>query len=379
MRIHRNIMKSLPFLTVVGLFGSPPVMAHDFDFTTVLVVFKADGTYQIDLTLDVDALVAGVSPTTDSLELTAYLRSIPALELENKIEAAEAAIDRRVRVRFDEEPADSIICFPFRGTELVDSPLGPSMLGSMVRMEGRIPESAKSFTIGFSRTFREVDLTILDQKTATGVRHLLGISEESPPFLLGKEVAPADREVLIVRYIILGFEHILPLGLDHILFVLGLFLLSTKIRPLLWQVTAFTIAHSVTLALAICNVISLPSRIVESLIALSIAYVAIENMLTSKLKPWRPAVVFSFGLLHGLGFAGVLRELGLPEQDFFVSLIAFNVGVELGQITVVLLAFFSIGWFRRKPWYRASIVLPISALIALTGLYWSVQRAFFGV
>jgi len=101
-------------------------------------------------------------------------------------------------------------------------------------------------------------------------------------------------------------------------------------------------------------------------------------MITSDLKPWRPAVVFCFGLLHGLGFAGVLRELGLPQGEFASSLIAFNVGVELGQLAVVLMAFLAIGWFRRKTWYRASIVLPLSALIAMIGFYWSVQRAFYG-
>ena len=116
------------------------------------------------------------------------------------------------------------------------------------------------------------------------------------------------------EYIRLGFVHIVPEGLDHILFVLGLFFLSTQLRPLLVQVTAFTIAHSITLALGLYGVVRIAPSIVEPLIALSIVYVAVENIATSKLSPWRPFVVFAFGLLHGLGFAGILQELGLPRN-----------------------------------------------------------------
>ena len=179
-------------------------------------------------------------------------------------------------------------------------------------------------------------------------------------------------------YLFLGYEHILPKGLDHILFVLALFLLSNRLRPLIWQLTAFTIAHSVTLALSMGGVLSLPDRVVEPLIALSIAWVAVENVLTAELKPWRPAVVFGFGLLHGLGFAGVLRELGMPEGEFVPALIMFNVGVEGGQLSVVLLAFLAIGWYRRTTWYRRAFVLPMSTAIALVGIYWSIERAVWG-
>ncbi|MFN0135253.1 MAG: HupE/UreJ family protein, partial [Phycisphaerae bacterium] len=171
---------------------------------------------------------------------------------------------------------------------------------------------------------------------------------------------------------------ILPKGLDHILFVVGLFLLSNRMRPLLLQVSAFTIAHTVTLALSTYGVLRLPSSIVEPLIALSIAYVAIENLFTRELHVWRPALVFAFGLLHGMGFAGVLSELGLPEGEYVAALLSFNVGVELGQLAVILIAFVLVGWMRGRPDYRKFVVIPASTLIALIGLYWSVERAFFG-
>jgi hypothetical protein len=122
--------------------------------------------------------------------------------------------------------------------------------------------------------------------------------------------------------------------------------------------------------------VDLPAHIVEPLIALSIAYVAVENIVTTELKPWRPIVVFLFGLLHGMGFAGVLRDLGLPREDFAAALVLFNVGVEFGQLAVIALAFLAVGWFRHRPWYRKAIVIPASSVIAVIGLYWAVTRTF---
>ena len=153
-----------------------------------------------------------------------------------------------------------------------------------------------------------------------------------------------DEEGVFLRFLKLGFLHILPYGLDHILFVLGLFFFSTLLRPLLVQVTAFTIAHSITLGLSLVGVFSLPSSIVEPLIALSIAVVALENVFYRKLRPSRWIIVFGFGLVHGLGFAGVLTGLGLPEGQFLTTLLSFNLGVELGQLAVIALATAATAW-----------------------------------
>src|SRR6201994_2580443 len=179
-------------------------------------------------------------------------------------------------------------------------------------------------------------------------------------------------------YLKLGYEHILPLGLDHILFVLSLFLLSPKLKPVLWQATAFTVAHSVTLGLAMYHVITPPARIVEPVIALSILYVALENILSPKLKPSRIGVVFLFGLVHGMGFAGALGHLGLPKDSYLICLVMFNAGVELGQLTVILAAYFLLArWFGDKPYYRKYIVVPLSVIIAIVACYWTIQRLFF--
>jgi hypothetical protein len=186
--------------------------------------------------------------------------------------------------------------------------------------------------------------------------------------------AAASGGNLLGRFIKLGYNHILPHGLDHILFVVGLFFFSTRLRPLLFQVTAFTVAHSITLALTLLGIISLPARIVDPLVALSITVVAVENVFFRNVKTSRWLIVFAFGLVHGMGFAGVLGKLGLPEGGFWPALIGFNVGVEFGQISVIAIAFALTVWFRNKPWYFRGVVAPVSFLIGAVGLYWAIQR-----
>jgi hypothetical protein len=176
------------------------------------------------------------------------------------------------------------------------------------------------------------------------------------------------------EFITIGFTHILPLGADHILFVLGLFLLSPNLKPLFWQVTTFTLAHSVTLGLSIFGVISVSPSIVEPIIALSITFIAVENIITKELKPWRIVVIFMFGLIHGMGFAGVLSEIGLPQDQELLALIAFNIGVEFGQIAVIGLALGAVWFFRQATWYRARVSIPASIAVGAIGLFWFVER-----
>ncbi len=178
-----------------------------------------------------------------------------------------------------------------------------------------------------------------------------------------------------VNYIGVGFDHIVPQGLDHILFVLGLFFLSLHLRPLLWQITAFTLAHTVTLALGALDIIRLPANIVEPLIAASIVYVGIENLFLRRMPPWRPVVVFCFGLLHGLGFAAVLQDFGLGSSHFVPKLIGFNVGVEIGQLAVIAAAWIALAaFFGRFAWYHRRIGAPVSVAIAVIAAFWVLER-----
>lgn len=202
----------------------------------------------------------------------------------------------------------------------------------------------------------------------------LDAAQVSDRFAIEHTEPPAGTGAVIIQYTALGFTHILPDGFDHILFILGLFLMSTRLKQIVAQATAFTLAHSVTLALAVAGVIHPSSGIVEPLIAASIAIIGIENIIVRKYTPRRLLVAFGFGLVHGLGFAGVLGELGIPRGQFAPALLSFNFGVELGQLTVILAALLAVGWASRKPWYRARCVVPASACIAAVALFWTVQR-----
>ena len=180
------------------------------------------------------------------------------------------------------------------------------------------------------------------------------------------------------KYMLIGYEHIIPLGFDHILFILCVFFLNTNIKQIILQASMFTLAHSITLGLAMYGLINPPANIIEPLIAISIVFHAIENIYSTKVKPWRMVMVFLFGLVHGMGFAGALSGLGMPQYAFATALISFNVGVELGQITIILAMYFLVAkMFSHKVWYRKNIVIPSSIIIALVASYWTIERIFF--
>lgn len=205
---------------------------------------------------------------------------------------------------------------------------------------------------------------------------LLAVNVQAHTINYALDKAPVSN--VFWYYLKLGYMHILPNGFDHILFVTGLCLISTKVSMILWQATAFTVAHSITLALSMKNIIVAPSAVVEPIIALSILFVALENLMMDKLSPWRILLVFMFGLIHGMGFASALNEIGLPSDKFFLSIFSFNVGVELGQVTVILAVFgLIIIPFRNIKNYKKRVVYPLSIAIAAVALFWTIQRVFF--
>ena len=181
-------------------------------------------------------------------------------------------------------------------------------------------------------------------------------------------------------YFKLGYVHVIPSGFDHILFILGIFLLNSCIRSVIIQCSVFTLAHSITLGLAASSFILPDPKIVEPLIAASILFVAIENIFRNKVYPSRLAVIFFFGLIHGMGFANAIKGIGLSANHFVGSLLFFNLGVEFGQINVIMAAYFLIAkWLSQKQWYQSRVVYPLSSLIACIALYWTIERLFFAV
>lgn len=285
-----------------------------------------------------------------------------------KLAELSPALPQHLHVRIDGEPVAATMV-----VEQLLMPADQSQPSFLVlRADGPLPLGARTVSWQFDLLEGQYALLL------GGQVHWVEGSAATSPLPLRPGPPPTLMQIA-VQYVHLGFIHIVPDGPDHVLFVLGLVLLTTTLRPLLVQVTAFTLAHCLTLALALNGVIDLPARLVEPLIALSIAYVAIENIFARRMTSWRPALVFGFGLLHGLGFAGVLTELGLPAKDQTAALIAFNIGIEAGQLAVIAIAYFLLlHWFKDRAWFRTRITMPASAVIAVVGLYWTADRILFG-
>ncbi len=365
-------------LLLFSLFLAQSAFAHKIRPAIVDAHFSSDGQYKFTIKANLEALIARIKPehdeTNKSPQALEYdtLRGLAPMQLQRRFEDFQAQWLGSISIEFDGKRVTPVI------DQLDIAPIGDITLArvSTIRLSGPVPAQAREFQFAMSG----VRTTILRVKRAGQkelVTALLKTGVKSQPIALTGAVKSSAWRIF-VDYAGLGFEHILPKGLDHILFVLGLYLLNTSLRPLLVQITAFTLAHSITLGMGLYGIISISPAIVEPLIAISIVYVAVENLVTNKLHPWRPVIVFMFGLLHGLGFATILAEIGLPRADFVTGLISFNVGIELGQLSVIAIAFLLTGlWFRHKSWYRQRIVWPISGAIALIGAYWTVERVFF--
>ena len=206
----------------------------------------------------------------------------------------------------------------------------------------------------------------------TGEKPVEHVFKASEPVWSGDISSAGSFVSTVIQFIILGVEHIL-VGYDHILFLIALIVIGLKFREVIKVVTAFTIAHSITLILAALEIISLNSRFVESVIALSICYVAAENIIRKEVN-YRWVVAFAFGLIHGFGFAGVLQEIGIPSSNFVAALLAFNVGVEIGQILLFLLIM-PILYAIHKVVSVEKTKIAISAIVFIFGLLWFAERA----
>jgi len=184
--------------------------------------------------------------------------------------------------------------------------------------------------------------------------------------------------VVIKKFVLAGIEHI-AIGPDHILFLVGLLLLGGSVIQLLKIVTSFTIAHSITLSLAALNLVSPSTRLIEPAIALSIIYVGIDNLLVRPgSRDTRVWIALTFGLIHGFGFASVLREMDLPRRALGWSLFSFNLGVEIGQVCIVLIVASALAWIAaRSTSLRTRIAYAGSIVVAAAGFVWFVQRVFF--
>ena len=350
------------------------LIGHEAEKTRVTLKLSADGSFSLDvandpmwLLLRLETFAGGSVPPN----MTVAARD------ERLAQLTSVFADRIVLFVDEHEVRAASVDYlpPVRG--LAAGSREPDGSLATFHLTGSMPRAATRLRWLYGLVGDRYPLEIIQPDGSSAIEWIEG-TNWSDVIDLSRSFTRPTRWEIAQQYLSLGYTHILPKGVDHILFVLGIFLLSPRIKTMLLQVTAFTVAHSITLGLSMYGIVSLPPRIVEPLIALSIAYVAIENILTRELKPWRLALVFMFGLLHGLGFAGVLRDLGLPRDEFLTALLTFNLGVEGGQLTVIAAAMIVTAPLMKKGWYRQRVVIPASVLIATVGLYWTVARLIVG-
>ncbi len=372
------------------LFFSNLSIAHEIRPAIVDFTFNQAGYYALSIQHNLEALIAEVGSqhqdTNESSNTIKYntLRNLPATELNKEFEKFNADFLTKMQLTFDGK-VQKLKILDIDIPEVGDTDLARD---SIINISGLIPEGTKNLSWKWDSSFGNAVFRVSSEQNPDLYSSYLTEGKMSDQVAIGIDCSdPENAQKVGVcapkashwqafkNYLQVGFVHIVPKGLDHILFVVGLFLLSTHLRPLLIQVTSFTLAHSVTLAMGIYGIVSIPASIVEPLIAASIIYVCLENIYSDKLSRWRPIIVFLFGLLHGLGFAGVLTEIGLTSENFVTGLLGFNIGVEFGQLAVITACFISFGyWFRDKSWYRQRITIPASIVIAIIAAYWFIER-----
>lgn len=354
-----------------------PLFAHAHELRPAVADIRfTEGLFEVEFRVTLEALVAEVDPTitdtTESMNAARYdaLRAMSPSDLAAEFAEFEARFLEGIIAEFD-FTTEPVIIRSVHIPEVGDTEL---IRDSTIIISGLVPAGANQMIFGWSKSFGALIVRVTTIEGAEGYTAYLQNGQLSDSISV-EGVTPQSGVSVFADYIVIGFAHILPKGLDHILFVVGLFLLSAQLRPLLWQISAFTMAHTITLAMGMFGVVTVPAGIVEPLIAASIVYVAVENIVMSGLSPWRPFVVFGFGLLHGLGFASVLAEVGIVRSQFVTGLIGFNVGVEIGQLTVIAICFILVGfWFRNKTWYRRGVTIPLSVIVAVIGAFWLLER-----
>ncbi len=369
-----------------------PAQAHEVQPAISDLTISEDAV-TIDLTMTLEAPLAGVdlaglANTNESENSDAYdeKRALDPVALEAELREMWPEIAALITLNGDDvalEPRIEAVRVP--DVENLEMPRF-----STVTVVADLPPEARTVTFGWDASLG--GLIVRQQGVEGAYTAFLQNGDLSEPIARGGGFDPTAGETFLT-FVLSGFDHIIPKGLDHILFVLGLFFFALAWGPLIWQVSAFTVAHTITLGLATLGVIAIPASwmwLVEALIAISITYVAVENVFRPSMGWLRPAIVFAFGLLHGLGFASVLSDVGLPQGQFVLALLSFNIGVELGQLAVILCAFVLIliaraaanaaplddeeALVRDLPVIYRAVSLVGSLAIAIVGFYWFVER-----
>lgn len=387
--------RSLPYF-LLAFFLPALLRAHPMPDIAVRSHFGADGAAEIRLEIDPRSFES--NPEAFDYFTKTIVDALSPEQVEKLSGKAVAFAESRLRFRF--EPLGEVKPeFDWAFRKMGDTPLeaadDPAMLvGSW---KTRLPQGLSGYRVESLKLsdpaaipMNVVFLNHLDGKQVERYAVLFpgetsflldltgrgSAKGEALPGAVGTEAGSGDLAAIFLNEVKRGFLHVLPLGWDHVLFVLGLFLMSRKLKPIILQVSAFTLAHTLTLWLASAGIVTLPPHIVEPIIALSIVAVALENLVRQEYSHWRLLVVFGFGLIHGLGFAGVMATRLDSTAALVLGLLGINIGVELGQLAVILIAFVATCWIASREKYRRFVVIPGSILIALAGIWWVIERTF---
>ena len=356
---------------------------------------QADNQVMVEIRASLEALLTGINArftnTQDAPQAAEYdaLRNLSAAELGEQFDVFVPALLTAIQLTADDQPIDLQLIntqIPAPGYTQV-----PRI--SRIMLRGQIPAASQSLRWYYPAAFGDNAVRVRQVDAQADLwlwSDWQWIQDDRPsqPFGLHAKPTALSSWQHLVDYVPIGFRHIVPMGADHLLFILGLYLFGGGWRALFWQVSVFTVAHSVTLGLGLAGWVSLPSRWVEPLIAASIVCIALENIgwrlisrrsaiLTARtqvLSIRRLSIIFGFGLLHGLGFAEMLSAFGLPSGAFLAALLGFNLGVEAGQLVVIAAAFALTGWIRHPVYFRHWVVVPGSVCIALVGAAWTIER-----
>ena len=362
-------------------FFSSTINSHEIKPAIVDLII-ADGQASIDFKINAEQVLSGVDAsqyqdTNDAPQAELYdqYREKNEEELKQDIQENWNLFQDQITINGLERSSFSLVDL------MIDQDVNPEYPRD-TNLKTEVPLNQNQFTIQFATELGPVVIRQFEDIT----KENMIFSTYLLPDEISAELSPVSQATMsqtINEYIVLGIEHIVPKGLDHILFIFGVFFFAVKLKPLLWQVTMFTLAHSLTLILASLKLVFIPASIIEPLIALSIGYVAFENIFQrqgkfhSRSNAIRYAVIFFFGLIHGLGFAFVLEDIGLPTGQLILSLLSFNIGVEIAQIGLVVLAYLLMFYPSKQLWYRKAIQIPCSLVIGLIGIYWFFERVFF--
>lgn len=371
-------MWRLWFAVVVAWCAAGSSWAHDPGISTAQGQLRA-GTFEIAVGFapaDAEQLLPPEARATGTWTQAEFVAAQPLLaglapQILELRTSAGAVAPRETRVEL--AAGDALNFF------LVFPRPPPGVVTLRAPQLGALPAGHRQFVI------------IVDERGSTLAKKLLSAKDDGIELAIPADsgVAGAGEGIPVVAepaeaptfwgFLRLGVEHIWT-GYDHLLFLFALLVVCRSFRSIVAIITCFTLAHSITLALATLDVVNLPSRFVEAAIAASIVFVGLENMVRRGEEPkGRWALTFAFGLIHGFGFASVLKELGVGRggQGLAMPLFTFNAGVEIGQVVVAAIVLPLVWTLRKNEKFRRRGVPALSAIVAAAGLYWFLERTVF--